>query len=122
MMKDEEPEDQRQRTTDYGVEVVALFCRLPKEEHARILGRQMLRSGRSVGAQYREGKRAKSNADLISKLEGALQELDETDYWLELLERSHCLRGVDFQHVKSETQELIAILTSIVIKLKRRGK
>lgn len=121
-MKDEEPEDLRKRTTDYGVLVVALFCWLPREEHARILGRQMLQSGTSVGAQYREGKRAKSTADLISKLEGSLQELDETDYWLELLDRSNCLRGIDFQHVKNETQELIAILTSIVIKLKRRGK
>jgi len=86
-MKDEEPEDLRKRTTDYGVLVVALFCRLPREEHARILGRQMLRSGTSVGAQYREGKRAKSTPDLISKLEAPCKSLMKPiiglSYWID---------------------------------------
>ena len=121
-MKDEGNQDLRDRTTDYGVAIVDLFVRLPKTEHARVMGRQMLRSGTSVGAQYREGKRAKSDADLISKLEGALQELDETDYWLTLLRRSHCLVGVDATFVAQETNELTAILTSIVVKIKKRGK
>lgn len=121
-MKDEGNNDLRERTTNYGVAVVDLFVRIPKTEHAKIMGRQMLRAGTSVGAQYREGKRAKSNADLISKLEGALQELDETDYWVSLLRRSGCLKNVDASFVIQETNELTAILTSIVVKLKKRGK
>ena len=56
-----------------------------KDEISRTIGKQILRSGTSVGAQFRESCRAKSNADLVNKLEGCLQELDETQYWLELL-------------------------------------
>ncbi len=58
---------------------------LPKTTEAQVLGKQVLRSGTSVGAHYREACRAKSNADFISKIEGGLQELEETVYWLELL-------------------------------------
>jgi four helix bundle protein len=65
--------------------VIRLFAALPKRTETQILGRQLLRSGTSVGAQYREATRAKSNADFISKIEGSLQELEETEYWLELL-------------------------------------
>src|SRR5262245_20558780 len=71
-------------TKDYALSVIRLFGALPKRTETRVLGRQLLRAGASVGAQYREATRAKSNADFISKIEGSLQELEEAEYWLEL--------------------------------------
>src|SRR2546422_6808836 len=86
-MKDEmaQPEDLKVRTKKFALRVIRLYSALPKETVAQVLGKQLLRSGTSVGAHYREAFRAKSRADFISKMEGALQELDETQYWLELL-------------------------------------
>lgn len=67
-----------------------------------------------MGAQYREAQRAKSIADFISKSEGALQELDETAYWLELIERSAISTGNAVQNLRKETEELISIFVSII--------
>src|SRR3990170_4424277 len=75
-------------TKDYALSVIRLFAELPKRTETQVIGRQLLRCGTSVGAQYREASRAKSNADFISKMEGSLQELEETEYWLELLAES----------------------------------
>jgi four helix bundle protein len=79
------------RTRQFALRVIAVFRALPHDDAARVLGKQMLRSGTSVGAQYREAQRAKSDADFISKIEGSLQELEETRYWLELLSESGLL-------------------------------
>ena len=81
-------QDMRKRTKDFALRIVRLYAALPKNAIAQVLGKQILRSGTSVGAQYREACRAKSNADFISKIEGALQELDETLYWLEMIAES----------------------------------
>ena len=70
---------------EFALRIIKLYAALPKTTEAQVLGKQILRSGTSVGAHYREACRAKSDADFISKIEGALQELDETLYWLELL-------------------------------------
>ena len=80
--------DLKIRTKDYALSVIRLFAELPKRTETQIIGRQLLRCGTSVGAQYREASRAKSNADFISKMEGSLQELEESEYWLELLAES----------------------------------
>lgn len=76
------------RTKDYALSIIRLFSELPTIMESQIIGRQLLRSGTSVGAQYREAARAKSDADFISKIEGSLQELEKTKYWLELLSGS----------------------------------
>ena len=68
------------RTRDFSLEIIRFYSGLPRETSAQVLGKQLLRSATSVGAQYREVQRAKSAADFISKSEGALQELDETAY------------------------------------------
>ena len=81
-------QDLRKRTKEFALRIIKLYTALPKTTEAQILGKQILRSGTSVGAHYREACRAKSNADFISKIEGGLQELDETLYWLELLARA----------------------------------
>ena len=119
-MKDEAstPKDPRARTKRFGLRVVTLYVRVPKAVEAQVMGRQMLRSGTSVGAQYREACRARSDAEFVSKIESALQELDETAYWLELLVESGVHDGVEIRGLLSETDELIRIFVSIVRKRK----
>ncbi len=95
-----------------------LGCR--KRRLAQVLGKQILRSGTSPGAQYRETNRAKSDRDFISKMEGALQELDETEYWLELLSESGTVNPATVEPLQKETNELIAIFVTIVKKVKSR--
>src|SRR5436305_8182137 len=80
--------DLQVRTKSFALRIVRLFCSLPKTTEAQVLGRQLPRSGTSVGAHYREAMRARSVAEFISKVEGGLQELEETSYWMELLVES----------------------------------
>ena len=75
----------KSRTKSYALRIIKLFKSLPKTVEAQVIGKQILRSGTSVGAQYREACRSRSTAEFISKIESSLQELDETAYWLELL-------------------------------------
>ncbi|HEY0049727.1 MAG TPA: four helix bundle protein [Pyrinomonadaceae bacterium] len=77
--------DLKTRTKSFALRIIKLYKALPNTVEAQIIGKQILRSGTSAGAQYREGTRARSNAEFISKIESALQELEETAYWLELL-------------------------------------
>jgi four helix bundle protein len=130
-MKDEEgkmksegagkAKDLRLRTKEFALRIIRLYGRLPKSTEAQVLGRQILRSGTSVGAQYREGQRAKSDADFINKNEGVLQELDETAYWLELLAESGIVPADQLAPLQKETDELTAILVTIVTKVKQRS-
>ncbi len=125
-MKDEEqgqvagkPRELKERTKCFALNIIRLYSSLPKTVEAQVLGKQVLRSGTSVGAHYREAQRAKSDADFINKMEGALQELDETDYWLELIE-SGILPPTRVQPLRKETDELISIFVTIVTKIKRK--
>ena len=123
-MKDEstQPQDLKVRTKDFALRIICLYASLPKTTEAQIIGKQVLRSGTSAGAQYREGHRAKSDADVINKFESVLQELDETAYWLELLVESGIVTEAKLQPLMKETDELIAIFVAIVTKIKRRRK
>ena len=85
----------RERTRQFTLRIIRLYLAIPERGATRILGNQILKSGTSVGAHYREAQRAKST-DFISKIEGALQELDETSYWLELLGSPNSLQGLDW--------------------------
>jgi|GEM_PF-287813 len=88
---------------------------------AQVLANQVLRAGTSVGAHYREAGRAKSDADFISKIEGALQELDETAYWLELIGEAEILPMKRLEPLHAEAEELMAILVTIVTRVKRKN-
>jgi four helix bundle protein len=121
-MNSEQPQDLRTRTTDFALRIIKLYTSLPKTTEAQVLGKQVLRSGTSIGAHYREGHRAKSNADIVNKFETALQELDETDYWLELLVKARILPAQKVESLRKETSELLAIFTTIVTKIKNRMK
>ena len=119
-MENETPQDLRTRTTDFALRIIKLYTSLPKTSEAQVLGKQVLRSGTSVGANYREGHRAKSDADIVNKFETVLQELDETDYWLELLVKSNIMAAAKADPLRKEASELLAIFTTIVTKIKKR--
>ncbi len=110
----------RTRTKKFALRVVRLYVSLPKTTEAQILGKQVLRSGTSVGAHFREAQRGKSDADFINKMEGGLQELDETAYWLELLVESKIVKEARLAPLIRETNELIAIFVTIVNKMKNK--
>jgi four helix bundle protein len=119
-MNNETPQDLRTRTSEFALRIIKLYVSLPKSTVAQVIGKQVLRSGTSIGAHYREGHRAKSDADIISKFETALQELDETDYWLDLLVKADIVAAQKLESLIQETNELLAIFTTIVTKIKKR--
>jgi four helix bundle protein len=120
MMNDESNTDLRVRTKSFALRVVKLFSSLAKTTEAQVMGKQVLRSGTSVGAHYREACRARSTAEFIGKIEGGLQELEETVYWLELLTESGIAKGELLLPLIQEADELIAILVASVKKAKAR--
>jgi four helix bundle protein len=115
------PWDLLERTKEFALRIVRLYGALPKTTKAQVLGRQVLRSGTSVGAQLREGKRSRSDAEMISKTESALQELEETAYWLELLAESGMVDGEKLTGLRNEADQLTAILVTSAKSLKARG-
>jgi four helix bundle protein len=119
-MSTEFPQDLRSRTSDFALRIVRLYSSLPKTTEAQVIGKQVLRSGTSVGANYREGYRAKSDPDIVNKFGSVLQELDETDFWLDLLVRAEIISTQKAAPLIKETGELIAIFTTIVTKIKKR--
>ncbi len=113
--------DLNERTKQFALDIIGLYSQLPKERReAQVLGDQLLRSGTSVGAHFREAQRAKSNADFINKVQGGMQELEETIYWLELLEGAQLRSPIQVEPLKNEANELMAILVTIVRKTKSR--
>jgi len=116
------PVDLETRTTDFALRIIKLFAALPKTTEAQVLGKQLLRCGTSVGAHYREAKRAKSTLDFISKIEGALQELDETCYWLQLIEKSEIISASRLGSLSEEAIEITRILVTVVKRAKEKLK
>ncbi|MFT3746291.1 MAG: four helix bundle protein [Pyrinomonadaceae bacterium] len=112
--------DLKVRTKDFAFRIINLFRSLPKTTEAQVVGKQILRSGTSVGAQYRESQYAKSDLDLISKIQGSLQELEETMYWLDLIEEMEIFDPKKLGAIKQETGELTAIFITIAKKVKAR--
>ena len=121
-MMNERPRDIGERTKAFALRIIRLYVALPKTTEAQVIGKQVLRSGTSVGAHVREGKRSRSNAELISKIEGGLQELEETVYWLELLVDAGIVKTDRMKELLEEANELIAILVTSAKTLKKQGK
>ena len=116
--RDRKPEELAARTMRFALAIVRLYVALPKSTLSYVLGRQLLKSGTSIGAYYRQARRAKPEADFISKIEGALQELDETGYWLELLNEAGMAQKAVVAKLAAEADELISVFVTIVTKLK----
>lgn len=120
MMNDESNQDLKHRTKEFALRVIKLYSALPKSVEAQVIGKQILRSGTSVGAQYREACRARSNAEFISKMQSGLQELDETSYWLELLIGGSLVKADRLKSLQDEANQLTAIFVSSVKTAKSR--
>jgi len=114
-------EDLKQRTKKFALEIIRLVENLPKNRIADILGRQILRSGTSVGANYRASCRARSRADFISKMGIVEEEADESLYWLELLLEAKLVRQDQIQHLVAEGNEITAMVIAS-IRTARRNK
>ena len=115
-------EELRGRTKQYASAIIRCYVKLPKErEEVRVLGKQLLRSGTSVAAHAREASRARSNAEFCSKLDGLLQEADESQLWLELLRDDCGIQCEPVDQLLRETDELLGIFTSMVAKLRKAG-
>jgi len=115
------PAEFRDRTKQFASTIIRLFVALPKaREEVRVLGRQLLRAGTSVTAHVREACRARSDAEFCSKLEGALQEADESQLWLELLRDDCQIRADEVDPIHREAGELIAIMVTMVNNTKQK--
>src|SRR5438093_12471052 len=111
-MRNEE-RDLKARTKQFAHRIIRLYSALPKEIVAQVLSKQVLRSGTSVGANYREASRARSKAEFISKIGDCLKEIEESEYWLELLVDSGCVPSSKMTDLIDETRQLIGIFTTI---------
>ena len=111
-MGENETYNLRQRSKAFALRLIHLYAALPQSTVAQVIGKQLLRSGTSVGAHYREAVRTRSPAEFVSKLEGGIQELEETIYWLELLIDGAIVPEARLTDLLKEADELMAILVS----------
>src|SRR5689334_9297164 len=111
--------DLAERTKKFALRVVRLVSKLPKNDVGRVIGRQLLRSGTSIGANYREATRATTKRHFTSILVTALREADETLYWLELLADSNTVKPQLLEDLTAECRELVAILAASAKKARR---
>lgn len=118
----EGPEDLTVRTKRFALRIIRLYSRLPKGDVvAQVLGKQVLRSATSVGANYCEALRGRSRAEFISKIGDCLKEIEETAYWEELLMESGCVRAASMGELLNETRQLVAIFTTVHKNAKRNS-
>ena len=111
------------RTKKFAIEIIKFFAKLPKTEEARVLGRQLLRAGTSVAANYRGACRSKSEADFIHKLGTVVEETDESLLWLELLEEAGICPAPVLAPLRSEADELVRIFqTSLTTARRNAGR
>ncbi len=115
---DKASRDLRERTTAFALRIIRMYSALPKTTEAQVLGKQVLRSGTSVGANYREACRGRSKAEFVSKVGDCLTELDETAYWLELLVEADLVPASRLADLRDETDQLLAIFTTVATRAK----
>jgi len=118
-------EELKKRTKQFGLRVIKLVEALPNTSTARMIGHQLLRSGMSVGANYRAACRGRSKAEFIAKAGISLEEADECLYWMELLQEARIISTERLKDLMKETDELVAIFTASIktarANLRQRG-
>lgn len=119
-MENDEVVDLHLRTKKFALRIIRLYSSLPKQTEAQVIGRQIIRSGTSVGANYREAFRARSKAEFIAKVGECLKEVEETSYWLELLIEAKIVPAKRLQGLIKESSELTAIFITSLINAKRK--
>ena len=112
MGKIDDFEQLKERAKQFAVRIIKLADSLPQRRSCDIIGRQIIRSATSVGANYRAACRARSKAEFVSKLHTVQEESDETQYWLEVLQLSGAIADSDYREVYQEASELTAIFTA----------
>jgi len=105
-------EELRNRTKRFALRIIRLFQHLPRTTEAQVLGKQLLRSGTSVGANYRAAGRARSKAEFVSKIGLVLEEVDETVFWIECLIESGIIKPDLLAELIAEANELVAIFAA----------
>jgi len=102
----------RGRTKRFALRIIRLFQHLPRSTEAQVLGKQLLRSGTSIGANYRAAGRARSKAEFVSKIGIVVEEADETVFWLECLIESGIIKQELLHELLIEANELVAIFAA----------
>lgn len=106
------------KSRDFAIRIINCYKFLTEQKHEQVMSKQLLRCGTSIGANTRESKNAQSRVDFLSKLNIALKEADETEYWIDLLHETNYLDDKMFNSLESDCKEIIAILVTIIKKLK----
>lgn len=119
-MKTENGNILAEKTVDFAVRIVKFYKYLCDEKKEYVLSKQILRSGTSIGANVRESKNAQSRADFVSKLNIALKEADETEYWLEVMLKSDLVKENQIEKLVANLKEIIAILVSSIKTMKMK--
>lgn len=112
----------KQRTKELSLRIIRLVEQLPKGQAPSVIGRQLLRSGTSVGANYRASCRGKSVADVISKLAIVEEEADESLYWMELLVEARLVEHDRLADLMQEGEEILAMIVASIKTLRLRQK
>jgi|SRR5436189_5791002 len=112
MSRIERARELQDRTKKFALRIIGAFSRLPKTDEARVIGRQFLRSGTSVAANYRAACRARSTADFISKISIVVEEADETLFWLELVTEAKLVQPKIVESLVTECEELVKIFSA----------
>ena len=110
----------KDKSLTFAVRIVRLSQHLKDEKREYVLGKQILRSGTSVGANVRESRNAESDLDFIHKLAIAQKECDETCYWLELLYLTEYLSEKEYHSLNNDAIELLKMIKSVIITVKKR--
>jgi four helix bundle protein len=113
-------EEFKDRTKDIALRIVRLTSSLPRTLEADVIGKQLLRSGTSIGANYRAACRAKSTADIINKLAIVEEEADESLYWLELLSQGDIVKPQKLSALVSDINEIVAMTVASIKTLRLR--
>jgi len=112
MNKVERVRELQNRTKKFALRVIGAFSRLPKSEEARLLGEEFLKSGTSIGANYRAACRARSADDFISQISAVTEEADKTMFWLELLIEANLVQAKLVESLLRECEELVKIFSA----------
>jgi four helix bundle protein len=109
---DTQAEQIKRRTKQFALRVIRLFRALPRAAEAQVIGRQLLRSGTAVAANYRAVCRARSKAEFVAKIGVVVEEADETVFWLEMLVEAGIIRANRMEPLLKEANELLAIFAA----------
>ena len=108
----------QEKSREFAIRIINCYKFLTEQKHETIMSKQLLRCGTSIGANTRESKNAQSRMDFLNKLNIALKEADETDYWLDLLHTTKYLDDKQYESLEADCKELVALLVAIIKKLK----